>query len=100
VTSGPGRGRRSVTYPYREPDPTSSVPDVTYPITRRIKMSEDHAQRDLYTLLLDRLRHGAQYAEACRVTIEDAIALLEAAQREEAKNETLSPAPARIDPRR
>ena len=38
---------------------------------------------DLYRLLLDRLRHAAQYAEACRVTLEDAIALVEEAQREE-----------------
>jgi hypothetical protein len=38
---------------------------------------------DVYRLLLDRLRHGAQYAEACRVTLEDAIALVEEAQREE-----------------
>jgi hypothetical protein len=41
-------------------------------------------QRDLYVLLLDRLRHSAQYAEAIRVTIEEAIALIETAQREEA----------------
>jgi hypothetical protein len=40
-------------------------------------------ERDLYALLLDRLRHSAQYAEACRVTLEDAIALIEEAQREE-----------------
>jgi hypothetical protein len=39
-------------------------------------------QPDLYALLLDRLRHVAQYAEAARVTAEDAIALIEQAQRE------------------
>jgi hypothetical protein len=82
-----GGGRRSVTYPYRDPDPRTSVPDVTYPITRRIKMSEDHAQRDLYTLLLDRLRHSAQYVEAARVEIEDAIALIEAARSEQERDD-------------
>jgi hypothetical protein len=40
-------------------------------------------QPDLYALLLDRLRHAAQYAEAARVTAEDAIALIEEARKEE-----------------
>jgi hypothetical protein len=40
-------------------------------------------QPDLFALLLDRLRHVAQYAEAARVTAEDAIALIEKARREE-----------------
>jgi hypothetical protein len=57
------------------------------PFTRRIKMSEDHAQRDLYTLLLDRLRHSAQYVEAARVEIEDAIALIEAARSEQERDD-------------
>ena len=43
--------------------------------------------KDLYRLLLDRLRHGVQYAEACRLTFEDAIALLEAATREEGEDD-------------
>jgi hypothetical protein len=44
-------------------------------------------QKDLYVLLLDRLRHAVQYAEAARVTAEEAIAYIEKAQREEADDE-------------
>jgi hypothetical protein len=39
---------------------------------------------DLLVLVLDRLRHAVQYAEAARVTAEEAIAYIENAQREEA----------------
>jgi hypothetical protein len=45
-------------------------------------MPPTEKSKERYTLLLDRLRHGVQYAEACRVPFEDAIALLEAATRE------------------
>jgi hypothetical protein len=38
---------------------------------------------DLFVLLLDRLRHAVQYAEAARVTAEDAIALIEKARKED-----------------
>jgi hypothetical protein len=41
-------------------------------------------RNDLYERLLDRLRHAEQYAEACRVTVEEARALLETAKKEEA----------------
>jgi hypothetical protein len=41
-------------------------------------------RNDLYERLVDRLRHAEQYAEACRLTVEEARALLEAAKREEA----------------
>ena len=40
-------------------------------------------RNDLYERLVDRLRHAEQYAEACRVTVEEALALLETAKREE-----------------
>jgi hypothetical protein len=42
---------------------------------------------DLFVLVLDRLRHAVQYAEAARVTAEEAIAYIEKAQREEAEVE-------------
>lgn len=42
------------------------------------------ATPDLYQRLVDRLRHAEQYAEACRLALEDALALLETTKREEA----------------
>jgi len=42
---------------------------------------------DLLVLVLDRLRHSVQYAEAARVTAEEAIAYIEKAQREEAEDD-------------
>jgi hypothetical protein len=41
-------------------------------------------RNDLYERLVDRLRHAEQYAEACRMTVEEALALLETAKKEEA----------------
>jgi hypothetical protein len=76
-----GRVRRGgVTQPSRNP-----APAVEYGLSPNPMEAEmpETTERDLYALLLDRLRHSAQYAEACRVTLEDAIALIEEAQREE-----------------
>jgi len=45
---------------------------------------EEQLRQDLYERLVDRLRHAEQYADACRMTVEDALRLLEQAKGEEA----------------
>jgi hypothetical protein len=42
---------------------------------------------ELLELLRDRLRHALQYAEAARETTAEALALLEAAKKEEVEND-------------
>jgi hypothetical protein len=44
-------------------------------------------QPELCELVVDRLRHGLQYAEAARETMAEALALLETAKKEDVESD-------------